>query len=217
MKCVFCLLISILSVATSYSQGKNAEPSHYLFPEFTNGVVLMKSGTTYEAFINYNSLTEEMVFENKGKKFAMDESKLASVDTIFVKERKFVIVNNKFFELLLHSKSDLYAEHKSSVTRTGTPAAYGGTSQTSATTTYSSLNTGNAVYELNLPEDYKVELQTCYWLNKNGELNKFTNMKQLMKLYEDREDMFKAYVKKNNVKFNNQESIIQLIQYLETN
>jgi hypothetical protein len=42
-------------------------------------------------------------------------------------------------------------------------------------------------------------------------------MRQLMKLYYDKEDLFKAYVKKHDVKFNNPESIGQLIAYLETN
>jgi len=38
-----------------------------------------------------------------------------------------------------------------------------------------------------------------------------------MKLYDDKEDLFKAYIKKNEVIFNNQESMVQLIKYLETN
>lgn len=71
--------------------------------------------------------------------------------------------------------------------------------------------------ELELPEGYEIKPYICYWLKKNGELNKFINMKQLMKLYDDKKDLFKAYVKKNDVTYNNQESIVQLIKYLETN
>ena len=42
-------------------------------------------------------------------------------------------------------------------------------------------------------------------------------MKQLMKLYDYEKDLFKAYVKKYDVRYNNQESMVQLIKYLETN
>lgn len=73
------------------------------------------------------------------------------------------------------------------------------------------------VYELKLPDGYVVKPHIYYWLKRNGELNKFINMRQLMKLYDDKGNLFKAYVKKHDVKYDNQESIIQLIKYLETN
>jgi hypothetical protein len=201
----------------SYSQSKVIELSHYLFPEFTQGVILMKSGIKNKALLNYNSLTEEMIFENNGKKLAIGKGELELVDTVFIKDRKFFTLNSKFIELIYHSKCDLYAEHKCSVKEPGKPAAYGGTTETSATTSYSSFSSGGKIYELKLPDGYETKTYTYYWLKKNGELNKFINMRQLMKLYYDKEDLFKAYVKKNAVDFNKQESIVQLIKYLETN
>jgi hypothetical protein len=201
----------------SYSQSKVIELSHYLFPEFTQGVILMKSGIRNKALLNYNSLTEEMIFENNGKKLAIGKGELELVDTVFIKDRKFFTLNSKFIELIYHSKCDLYAEHKCSVKEPGKPAAYGGTTETSATTSYSSFSSGGKIYELKLPDGYETKTYTYYWLKKNGELNKFINMRQLMKLYYDKDDLFKAYVKKNAVDFNKQESIVQLIKYLETN
>jgi hypothetical protein len=177
----------------------------------------MKSGIKNKALLDYNSLTEEMIFENNGKKLAIGKGELELVDTVFIKDRKFFTLNNKFFELIYHSKCDLYAEQKCSMILPGQPAAYGGTSQTSSITSYSSINSGGRFYELELPEDYEIKPYTFYWLKKNGELNKFINMKQLMKLYDDKKDLFKAYVKKHDVKYDNQESIVQFIKYLETN
>ncbi len=201
----------------SYSQSKVIELSHYLFPEFTQGVILLKTGIKNKAMLNYNSLTEEMIFENNGKKLAIGKGELELVDTVFIKDRKFITLNSKFIELIYHSKWDLYAEHKCSVKEPGKPAAYGGTTETSATTSYSSFYSGGKVYELKLPDGYETKTYTYYWLKRNGELNKFINIRQLMKLYYDKEDLFKAYVKKNAVDFNKQESIVQFIKYLETN
>jgi hypothetical protein len=177
----------------------------------------MKNGTKNKAFLNYNSLTEEMIFKDKGNMLAIGETKLELVDTVFIMDRKFITLNNKFVELISHSKYDLYAEHKCKLIPPGKPSAYGGTSETSAITSYSSINSGGRLYELKLSEDYEIKPYTFYWLKKNGELNKFINMKQLMKIYDDKKDLFKDYVKKHDVKYENQESIAEFIQYLETN
>jgi len=217
MKRVFFFLIFNLSLSAAYSQSEVIEDYHYLFPEFTQGVVLMKSGTKNNALLNYNLLTEEMVFEDKGKKFSLGKEEQELVDTVFIKNRKFFKLNNTFIEFIYHSKFDLYAEHKCSVKQPGKPAGYGGTSETSAITSYSSYLSGGLVYELKLPNGYETKPYNYYWLKKNGGLNKFMNMRQLMKLYDDKEDLFKAYIKKNEVIFNNQESMVQLIKYLETN
>jgi hypothetical protein len=215
MKRIFYLLIFCLLVNVSHSQVKILEVTHYLFPEFTKGVVLMKSGIKNEALLNYNSLTEEMIFDNKGIKLAV--SQLEQVDTVYINGRKFFPLNNKFVELLYHSKYDLYTEHKCNLLDPGKPAAYGGTSQTSATTTYSSYFSGGQVYELKLPEGYETKPFTEYWLKKDGKLNKFISIRQLMKLFGEKENMFKIYVKKNDVKYENQEGIVELIRFLETN
>lgn len=215
MKRVFYLLIFSLSLTISYSQVNVTELSHYLFPEFTKGVVLMKNGIKNEALLNYNSLTEEMIFEIKGKKLAIGKDELELVDTVFIKDRKFFVLNNKFVELIYHSKCDLYAEHSCSVIPPGKPAPYGGTSYTSATTSYSSLTVGGMVYDLKLPDGYVIKPHTNYWLKKNGALNKFINMRQLIKLYDDQKGLYTAYVKKHDVKYDNQESMVQLIKYLD--
>jgi hypothetical protein len=215
MKRIFYLLIFCLLVNVSHSQVKILEVTHYLFPEFTKGVVLMKSGIKNEALLNYNSLTEEMIFDNKGIKLAV--SQLEQVDTVYINGRKFFPLNNKFVELLYHSKYDLYTEHKCNLLDPGKPAAYGGTSQTSATTTYLSYFSGGQVYELKLPEGYETKPFTEYWLKKDGKLNKFISIRQLMKLFGEKGNMFKIYVKKNDVKYENQEGIVELIRFLETN
>jgi len=42
-------------------------------------------------------------------------------------------------------------------------------------------------------------------------------MKQLRDMYPEETELFKDYVKENKVKYDNQESIIQLIKYMEKN
>jgi hypothetical protein len=211
-----CLLIFIVS--TSYvlsAQVKVLDLTHYLFPEFSKGIVLMKNGMSNEAYFNYNSLTEEMIFENKGVKLAVGQ--LDQIDTIFINARKFVPINNKFAEIIYHSKYTLFAEHKCSIKDPGKPSGYGGTSQTSATTTYSSYFSGGQVYELKLPDGFQTKPFVEYWLRKDGNINKFLSLRQLSKFFSNKEDLFKVFVKKQDVKYDDLASLVELIKFLEAN
>lgn len=215
MKRLIILLVISFVLSVAYAQVKVVEVTHYLFPEFTKGIVLMKNGIKNETLLNYNSLTEEMIFENNGTKLAIGQPEL--VDTVFIKGRKFFLLNGKFVELINNSKYKLYAEHKCTIKDPGKPAAYGGTSQTSATSTYSSFFTGGQVYDLKLPEGYETKPFVDYWLVKDGEVSKFLSIRQLAKLFNEKDNSFKEFVKKHDVKYTDQSGIIELIRYLEAN
>ena len=217
MKHIYCILILGLIFISSYAQPKHQEITHYLFPEFTQGVVLMNAGEKHEYLLNYNSLTEEMIFENKGKKLAIAQKELARIDTVYIKDRKFMVLNDQFVEFSYQSKWDLYVEYKCKVKVPGKQTGYGGTSKTTAIKSYSSFYSEGMFYQLKLPDDYETEPYTYYWLKKNEELYNFKTMKELKKLYKEKEDLFKPYVKKYGVEYGNQESIILLIEYLESN
>lgn len=217
MKRVYSILIFSLSFFMSYSQEKPISVSHYIFPEFTKGTVLLKTGLEYNASLNYNLLSEEMIFENKGIKLAIVKEELELVDTVFIGDRKFFTLNNKFFELIYHSTCDLYAERKCKLNFIGKPAAYGGTSKTAASTSASHFYSGGDFYELKLPDLYETNPYTWYWLKKNGELNRFIDMRQLRNLYNNKKELFKAYVKTHKVKIDNEGSIVQLVNYMESN
>jgi hypothetical protein len=215
MKRMFYLLIMSLLFSVGHSKDKKQNITHYLFPEFTKGVVLMKTGVKKETLLNYNALTEEMIFENNGVRLAV--AQMEKIDTIFINGRKFFPVNGKFFELLYHSKYDLYAEHKCNIKDPGKPSGYGGSSQTSATSTYSTYFSGGQVYDMKLPENVETNPFTIYWLKKEGVLLKFYSIRQLSKFFEEKSNQFKTYVKENNVKYDDPESLIGLIRFLSSN
>lgn len=204
-----------LVVSLGIAQVNVKEVTHYLFKEFTKGTVLMKPGSKNEALLNYNSLTEEMIFDNKGTKLALGNLEL--IDTVFINSRKFIPLNSKFVEIIFDSKYSLYAEHKCKLKDPGKPSGYGGMSQTSATSTYSTYFSGGQAYGLKLPEGFETNPYTEYWLKKDGKLDKFLSIRQLSKYFSEKEDIFKEFVKKNNVKFDNEASIVKLLKFMESN
>ena len=217
MKHIFCIIFSCMLFMSSSSQAKQVETSHYIFPEFTKAEVLLKNGKKKYSMRNYNSLTEELVLERRGQKLAISKEGLLNIDTVFFKDRKFIVLNEKIVELLSHSKWDLFVEYQCKIKEQGKASGYGGETKTGAIQASTSITAGSGSYQLKLPDGYELKSYTYYWFKKNGELNRFLSMRELKKLYKDRKDVFNAYVKEHATKYDNQESIIQLIEYMESN
>jgi hypothetical protein len=212
---MYISIVLIFCALAGFSQTNLMSVAHYVFPEFTKGIVLMKNGNENEAILNYNSLTEEMIFETRGTKLALGQ--LETIDTVFIGGRKFIPKDNTFLEMVLKSKYSLYAAHKCKMVDPGKPAGYGGTSQTSAITTYSKYFSNGRVYDMSLPEGFDTQASIEYWLEKDGKLNKFISIRQLSKLFDEKESAFKAYLKKHEVDYDDQKSIVELIRHLQVN
>lgn len=213
MKSLIILFVLCFISVTDFAQKQPRNITHYLFPEFVQGKVLMKKGKINEALLNYNALTEEIIFDNNGVKLAL--SQIESIDTVFINGKKFVPVNGKFFDLLYHSKYELFAEHKCKLNDPGKPAGYGTSSQLGAATTYSTYFSGNRVYEMSLPETVETTPFTIYYLKNEGKLIKFVSLKFLLKEFPQKADTAKKFIRKNNVSYDDPESLVQLVRFLE--
>jgi len=210
-------LISCLIFTSSFSQLNHEVVSHYLFPEFTKGSILMNDGMEYDLLLNYNSLTEEMIFENDGQRLAISKNDVGNIDTVYIQDRKFIPWNSYFVELLFNSKWDLFAEYKCELKEVGKPIGYGSRSRTTAITSYSSIAGDISFYDLKIPENFEIDPGIKYWIKKNGEIYGFSKLSDFKKVYKSKKDLFKAYIKENKTKFEDQEGIIQLIEYMESN
>lgn len=217
MKPFFCLSISCMLFISSYAQVKTAKVNHYLFPEFNQGIILLKTGKKEAKLLNYNALTEEIIFDNRGTKLAIAKKDLGRIDSVFIRDRKFIILDNKFVELIHHSDWDLYVEYKCNLKEQGKDVGLGGVSQTSAISTPAGVYLGGVAYNLTLPDDFETEPYFLYWLKKNGKSKQFTNIKQLKKSYKDKKKLYDDYMSKHDVEYENTESIIQLLEHLEAN
>ena len=208
-------LLTTLSL-TIFAQPKQIVLSHYIFPEFTEGYVMMKGGRTQQMLLNYNSVTEEMVFKRGETILAIGKAEVKEVEYVTISGRKFVVLNDKFLELLFEGGKNIYAEHRCTVIPPGNPAPYGGTSQVSSVDRYSGLSAdGGLYYKLQLPDGYVVKPAINYVVRAGDKISKIYSLKQLRKVYQDKRDEFDKYVKDNNVKFDNITEIAALAAELE--
>lgn len=206
---LFFLICSLLNL--SGQQGQVISP-HYLLPEFTRGKVLLKAGVTRELKMNYNLITEEMIFEYPGKYLALTE--IETIDTIYILDRKFIPSGKIFHELLLKTPAVLFARYVCDVTPPGKEAGYGTTSQTTSIMSVDQLfSKKGRAYELQLPDDYVITPRTEFLLQKGSELVRIYNIKQVIKAYPEKEALIKKYAKDKKTDFGKQEDVISLIKF----
>ncbi|WP_418894641.1 hypothetical protein [Limibacterium fermenti] len=203
----------------AFAQAQHAQRlSHYVFPEFRQGTVLMKNGARNETLLNYNSLSEEIVFNNHGSLLAIGKQVLPQIDTVFIGDSRFVRIDQTFMEWIeVNEDTRLLVEYKCKLIPPGKPAAYGGTSQTSSVESYSSWLADGRVYDLKLPDEYKVKPYTVYRIGHGGEWKSFSSLNQLRKIYKDKKEAIKAYTKQQKVDFDNPDEVVRLLHYVESN
>ena len=185
------------------------EPSHYVFPKFMVGSVKMKNGAVESAVMDYNKLSEEMIFEQNGKMLALDQ--LETIDTVTIDSRKFIPFGKFFLENNVNAPISLWTEHKCNVLIAGHPAGYGGTSETSATTSVSSVNSMGGRYQLKLPGEYHITNATLYWIKKGNSFYKANSRNQILKIFPEKSKEIKQFIKQNNLDLKNVKDLIVLV------
>ena len=197
-----------LPVFLSGQTDQESEAPQYLFRNFTESKVLMKSGKVQNAILNYNTITGTMVYIERNDYYDMTNSEI--VDTVFIQGSKFIPVKGAFYEVLTKGNMPLYRQVKSDLKPVGKEAGYGSKSQTSATTSFSSYSSSTGPnYNLKIPSDYEIETTVIYWLNKSVS---FTTERQFLKLFPEKADDIKSYIKKNRLKFENKEDVIEIVK-----
>jgi len=213
IKYLFALLLVCSSISYAQHPIQTVKLVQYVFDEFMPGTVKLKSGETSIRNLNYNIITNEMVFKENEKFAAIANPE--NVDTVYIADRKFIPLNNKFYEVLVMGKMPLLEEFTASVIEPGTSIGYGSTTESGAASSYQSLIRDGGAYGLKLPDGFKVMPKQAFFILQNGKLEKMGNEKQLAKIFPDKKDMIKSLVKKNNTNFSKREDVAALVKELE--
>jgi hypothetical protein len=212
MKKIIILSFLFASFCQCYAQTTaDGSMPQFLFQEFSMGSVKMKNGQVQNSILNYNIVTEKMVYENGKDLYDITNTEL--IDTVYVQKSKFVPSGKVFFEVLLVAPVSLFAQHTGSVVPPGTPAGYGGTSQVSSTKQLSGVELSSGYYNLKLPKDFKVQINPVYWIRAGKEYSSFINERQFLKIFPEKEDELKKYIKDSRIKFSRQSDIVKLAWY----
>ena len=213
---------SVLIIATAFicfnvfaQADRNVKQlTQYLFPEFKEGSVLQKNGNVTKTMLNYNTLTQEMIFKQGDQNLALADP--ASVDTVYLNNRKFVFINNAFYDVALNDTIGLYIQYTSDIISSGAETGFGKT-QTSAASGITDLKSSGKAYALTLTNEYTIKNKTNYFLKKDGKFIAANNIKDVKKVFAGKEALIDDYAKKNKVSFKNADDVIKLVEYCNSN
>lgn len=211
---VFIILFVLAAVKVMCQSNEVDGAPQYLFNSFSSGNVLFKTSKMGEAVMNYNMVTEKIVFEQDGQ--LLDMINIHTIDTIYLQDCKFIPVGEVFYEVIATaSPLPLFIQHQGKLLPPDNTVAYGGSSLLSPPTRISNLQYPGGYYNyLQLSYDYKVEINPVYWLMKENEMISFSNVKELKKLFHEKGGEIEKYIKKNRLKLERKEDLIKIISFI---
>ena len=206
---LFIILIFLLFYLTDNKIKAQNDTTSYVFGEFVKGSVKMKDGHTEVALMNYNMLTEEMIFYKNGVKLALDS--LEQIDTVYLESRIFVPRKKVFFELLVKGPVSLFVQHKSNPLAAGNPSGYGGKTETGASKNMTSLTNSVRTYKLTLPNDFYITDATQFWISRKGKFYQANSSSQIRKVFPEKSQEIKQFIKENKLDIKNIKDLVTLI------
>lgn len=209
------LLISTLSYSQSNSDSVQVS-SQFLFPQFTEGKVVLKDGTVAAGKLNYDTFLDQMQFMGVNN-VVMNIAEPNKVVIITIQDRNFIYLKDYFVEQLSDGPVKLYARlHQSQlVEKIG---AYGGASAVSSIKSLSSVDNGNGNYQ-QLKSNDKVSYtkSLTYYVTINGKTKIVYDQNDFLKCFPSKKVLVKQEIDKENCKFASAEAVKKIVDWMNTN
>jgi hypothetical protein len=208
---ILLALISGISISLEGQTDSVKNPEQFMFPKFSVGVVKLKTGEKIPLKLNYNVVTEKMVFFQNNQVFDMTDYE--TVDTIYIQRRKFVPVNRVFYETLVNGPVSLFIQHRATVIQPSRPAAYGGTSQVSSSTYINNLSFGSETFRMKNNQEIGVEPDPMIWIRKDNTMHPVINKTGLLSIFPENRNVVSDFIRQNDLNTENPDHLIKLVRY----
>jgi hypothetical protein len=182
--------------AKSQDEGRDGF-QQFLFPTFSNSLLKTKGGKEVNIILNYNMVSEKMVFEQKDQYF--DLANPEQVDTAYIQNRKFIPHEKEFLEVLVPGNSPFYVQHKAELQAPQRPGAYGTTSALTSSNYLVGYQTDMGYYNFKLPDGYTVKKSPFYWIRRGEEWIKINSEKQVPKVFPGSKEQIRDFIKENKI------------------
>ena len=185
----------------------------YLYPEFAIGKVLFKTNVYSEKKLNYNYLAGEIEFLQNADTFSIInkndvKSIIIAQDTFFYDKGYILQIKSGHPEIGLKE----FIEFKEILKKD----PYGIASSGGSTTTYSSLPSDGNYYELKANQDMIFERTKIYYISTLESSFKLYTKRNVFQLFPKNKGGIKSFLKTNKIKFDSEDDLLKLAEYLET-
>lgn len=210
-----CVIVVIIASPVKAQVDSAVNLPNFLLPNFTRSIIKFKAGGENKtAMLNYNVVDEELVFLQPDNYMVMDNPDL--IDTVYMSGRKFVPVKSAFYEVLITGNNPLYIQYKTNAEAEGTPTGYGATSKTQGYTYLRQVYGPIGSVNLKIPDDYKLTEVNNFWVITDTEMQKFSNKRQFLKIFKDKEKELNDFIEHNSISFKKTADVMRLMYYYAT-
>ena len=208
------LSFSVLTISGKAQDNKGNPIPHFLFPQFKEGIVIMKDGQKFTALLNYNMVEERMISELDGIYRYSKNPK--SIERVLIDNRLFIPYGNGFYEILSSGGVTIFLQNKASLTQKGNNVGYGAKNRSVGPTSSQRFELtpvtqqyGEVAY-IDLPQNYDVVPESVFWVSKEDQLEKFSSERQFIKLFPDYEKELKEFFHNEDINIRKREDVVKL-------
>lgn len=197
------------------SQQQNANLLGYLYESFTDGKVISPDGTYGKAKLNFNFLTNEMLFINPQN----DTLKLAKPEAtamVTIATDTFCFYKNTFLKKITHYKNGphLFQKQNMRLADNEKKGGYGGYSSVSSDASGSTFDAGGIITRASEDKNLVFKRNNEIFLSDNK--GSFLPMKQasFQKVFPQWKNKLKAFVEEQAISFNKEQDVLSVADYL---
>ena len=201
-----------VKTGTSISEGVPA-PDLYQYPQFVNGMVYFRNGTSSGAKLNYNRFLDEMQFLNTtGDTLTLDNEEtikliIANNDSFYYDHGYFMVISsNNSLKLAIKQGIKILDKQKT--------AAYDMSSSVSSIRNVNSYSSEDRIYNVGVTEDVVLRREIQYYFGNKFNQFVVANRKNLLDLYPKHGYEIKKYLKETAIGFQNKGDLEKLLQFL---
>ena len=214
MKNKYLLLSLFFSLFLVSLELQAQEDNVYIFDEFKNGKAVYKNGAVVYAKLNYDPLSQRMLFLSPSDNALLEIVNPSDISYINIEGRMFEqIKGNLFYERINYNNFIFYIQWRYKAVSEGKPSGYGMTSTTSAITSVSVINKEGRTIPLNVSEKFNYKPDNFYYIKINNTHKRFSSPDSLAKLFKVHKEEIKKYIKENKLDFDNPENIKSAVKY----
>ena len=200
-------LLTVLPAALYAQTAESTPASPYVFNEFVKSTVLQRNGAKVSASLNYNTITEEMMFEQNGSRIVMDKGE---TDTIYLQNRRFIPAKDVYMEKLTNTPAALYVQHKNKAVA----AAKGEKANEVLSDIYKKKSVEKVdPYALTLPGSFRLLNDSKYWLQRGKDFISLSNLKKIPSLFPGKEAEITKFIAENKISPASEEDMIKLVKF----
>jgi hypothetical protein len=181
--------------------------AQFLYTDFTDGKVTLQNGQIDSFQLNFNTLTEKMVYVKNETLY--DIVNPVIIDTVFLQKTRFIPIENSFWEVFLDAPISFYIQYKGKLLSSENRSKYGVDSQIPNVKLKSAFVTS----EGNFNQYHLVRIDLIYWVKIFGKMVSFTNKSEFLKLYPLKKAELEGFIKQNQIKFNKPSDVKELAEF----